>query len=165
MTCTELSQEGAGRLWPGWSGSSWLFLPNGKNWGRSIHLLNPRSGQHRGLYPASQKLSRAVAKSNALEAERAGFKSGPATSHLCAGDWSLPLPDAQFPLPGGCVKSWCVKPEQSSWWHTEDPPCGHIYECAQYCRLVSILCVTYFIRSRTSPGRKTDPTQWSEHSG
>lgn len=43
---------------------------------------------------------------------------------------SLPLPDAQFPLPGGCVKSRCVKPEQSSWWHTEDPPCGHIYECA-----------------------------------
>lgn len=85
MTCIELSQEGGGRLWPGLFGSSWLFLPNGKNWGRSIHLLNPRSGQHRGLHPASQKLSRAVAKSNALEAERPGFKSGPATSHLRAG--------------------------------------------------------------------------------
>lgn len=51
-----------------------------------------------------------------------------------------------FPLPGGCVKSQCAKPQQSSWIHTEDPPCGPKHYCAPYCKLVSILCYIFYTK-------------------
>lgn len=114
----------AGRPWPGSSGFWWLFLPDGKNGGRNIHALNPGSGQHCGWFTLllGEKLWRAAAMSNALGAERPGFKSW--SCHLSFVCRSLPLSNAQLPLSGAVAKSRCVKPPQSSWRHTEDPPCG-----------------------------------------
>lgn len=57
------------------------------------HLLNPGSGQF-----LSEKQSRASGNEHTLWSQQdPSSNPGPATSHLCTGDWLLALPGGSSP--------------------------------------------------------------------